>query len=116
MNVNTNLALCACGTHTASACKFAGCCKQPPVWDQPQKAEAVATPELDPNRLDPVVEANRALLLKRSQLGIQKYGGTLDEKRYSERDILQHALEEALDLANYLMARIQTIDRAVGKD
>lgn len=73
-------------------------------------------PALSPTRLDPVVEANRALLHQRSQFGIQKYGGTLDEKRYGERAILQHALEEALDLSNYLMARIMEIDRTNNVD
>jgi hypothetical protein len=68
--------------------------------------------EAEPMKLDPVVEANRAILLQRSQLGIKKYGDTLAAKRYSRRELLQHALEEALDLANYLQADIQGIDRA----
>lgn len=68
----------------------------------------------EPQRLDLAVEANRALLHKRSQVGIQKYGVTLDEGRYGEREILQHALEEALDLANYLQARIQAIQSQRG--
>jgi hypothetical protein len=63
-------------------------------------------------RLDPVVEANRALLLQRSQVGIVKYGVTLAESRLSERALVQHALEEALDLANYLQARLMQIDAA----
>ena len=64
----------------------------------------------DPNRLDPVVEANRKMLLERSQVGIKKYGMTLDEAKYSERQLVVHALEEALDLANYLQAKLQRID------
>lgn len=60
--------------------------------------------------LDPVVEANRQLLLQRSNVGVKKYGGTLHQMQYSQRQILQHALEEALDLANYLQAEIQRID------
>jgi hypothetical protein len=64
-----------------------------------------------PAGVDPVVEANRELLHRRSQLGISKYGTTLYEGRYSQRQLLQHALEEALDLANYLQAEIMRIDR-----
>jgi hypothetical protein len=59
---------------------------------------------------DPVVEANRALLLRRSQVGIAKYGVMLNRTDLSHRAWLQHALEEALDLANYLQAAIQQID------
>lgn len=71
----------------------------------------------DSERLDEVVEANRALLHQRSQLGIKKYGGTLGDLNHPRRVLLQHALEEALDLANYLQADIQAIDRAsTGKD
>lgn len=59
---------------------------------------------------DPVVEANRALLLKRSQLGINKYGVTLASSGLSRRQLLQHALEESLDLANYLQAELMRED------
>lgn len=57
--------------------------------------------------IDNIVERNRALLLERSQLGLRKYGVGLDSwDPAKEREILQHALEEALDLANYLQTRI----------
>lgn len=59
---------------------------------------------------DPVVEANRALLLDRSRVGIQKYGVTLGASSLSHRAVLMHALEEALDLANYLQTAIQRLD------
>lgn len=62
------------------------------------------------NRLDPVVEANRALLLQRSQVGIDKYGVTLAGAGLTRRALLVHALEEALDLANYLQAELQRLD------
>lgn len=55
---------------------------------------------------DSVVEANRELLLKRSRLGLLKYGVALDKSGLSRRELLQHALEEALDLANYLQAEL----------
>ena len=61
---------------------------------------------------DSVVEANRQLLLDRSNVGIQKYGVTLDKAALSEEAILQHALEEALDLANYLQTRLMAIRSA----
>lgn len=60
--------------------------------------------------LDPVVEANRQLLLKRSNIGIRKYGVTLAESNLGRRALLQHALEEALDFANYLQAEIMRLD------
>jgi hypothetical protein len=57
---------------------------------------------------DPVVEANRQLLLDRSRIGISKYGVTLASSGLSRTQLAQHALEEALDLANYLQGIIQT--------
>jgi hypothetical protein len=60
---------------------------------------------------DPVVEANVAALRQRSKLGIAKYGVTLDRTDLDQRAWLQHALEEALDLANYLQAAIRDIDQ-----
>jgi hypothetical protein len=60
---------------------------------------------------DPVVEAVRADLLQRSQVGIAKYGTTLDAAGLSLRDWLHHAYEETLDTANYLKAAIMKLDR-----
>lgn len=69
------------------------------------------SPEQKPQpTMDAVVEANRALLLYRSQVGIAKYNTTLSQARLTHRQILQHALEEALDLANYLQTQIMAID------
>lgn len=56
---------------------------------------------------DPIVESVRAKLLRRSQVGIKKYGTMLDRKDLSELDWLQHAQEEAMDLCNYLERLIQ---------
>jgi len=64
---------------------------------------------------DVVVERNRKLLLDRSTLGLAKYGAPLHNFE-GERAILQHALEEALDLANYLQTRIMQIDGEVPLD
>lgn len=59
---------------------------------------------------DSVVEAVRTDLLRRSQIGIAKYGVTLDRKDLNLRDWLQHAYEETLDQANYLKRAIMEID------
>jgi hypothetical protein len=40
-------------------------------------------------------------------VGIKKYGTTLGAARLSRQELAQHALEEALDLANYLQTIIQ---------
>ena len=60
---------------------------------------------------DKVVEAVRADLLRRSQLGIQKYGVTLERTDLSLKDWLQHAYEETLDQANYLKRAIIAIEQ-----
>ena len=61
--------------------------------------------------LDKVVEAVRADLLRRSQLGIKKYGVTLERTDLSLKDWLQHAYEETLDQANYLKRAIIAIEQ-----
>lgn len=58
-----------------------------------------------------IVRAVRDDLLRRSEVGIQKYGVTLDRTDLSLRDWLQHAYEETLDQANYLKRAIVEIDR-----
>lgn len=60
--------------------------------------------------VDRVVEANRALLLQRSQVGLRKYGVGLDTARLSRRQHLQHLLEELLDAANYIQAELMRED------
>ncbi len=59
---------------------------------------------------DKNVEKNRELLLRRSVVGLAKYGVTTDNNPLSLREWLQHALEEALDMANYLQAAISKLD------
>lgn len=75
----------------------------PLAYFPPERAPAAA--------LDPVVEANRQMLLDRSNVGVKKYGVTLGDSGLSLRALLQHALEETLDHANYLQAAIQELDR-----
>src|SRR5574343_552616 len=41
---------------------------------------------------------------KRSLVGIEKYGTTLQDANLTKDELLQHALEECLDLINYLEA------------
>lgn len=60
-------------------------------------------------KIDAVVEANRALLLQRSQVGIKKYGVALDDANLSQPQLVQHMLEELLDGANYAQALLQTV-------
>ena len=55
---------------------------------------------------DTIVEFVRADLQRRSKLGIKKYNTTLDRTDLSEIDWLNHAYEEALDLALYLKKTI----------
>ena len=70
---------------------------------------ARATPAVAPEQAkspDANVEKNRELLLQRSVVGLDKYGVTTVDSPISHRDWLQHALLEALDMANYLQAAI----------
>lgn len=60
---------------------------------------------------DPVVEAVRADLLRRSQVGVAKYGVMLDRKDLNLRDWLQHLYEELLDAANYTKRCIIELDQ-----
>lgn len=46
----------------------------------------------------------------RQQLGLRKYGVSLADARLSPKQTLQHAYEEALDLANYLKRLIVLLD------
>lgn len=59
--------------------------------------------------LDQVVEEVRDDLHQRSQLGIKKYGVTLDRDDLNLRDWLQHAYEETLDKALYLKRAINEL-------
>lgn len=59
---------------------------------------------------DPIVEAVCEDLKMRSKLGIKKYGTTLKDANLSDKELLQHAYEEALDLANYLKTLITKQD------
>ena len=53
------------------------------------------------------------LIAKRQQLGIKKYGTAVANNPLTHRQWLQHALEEALDMAVYLQRSIEEIDGPV---
>lgn len=53
---------------------------------------------------DKYVERNREQLLQRSLFGVSKYGTTIENSPQRSPEWAQHAIEEALDLANYLQA------------
>lgn len=88
------------------------------AWSERAKEMGIPTMVLEPAptltpavvAVDPVVEANRQLLLDRSRVGLVKYGKPLEGTSLSHRQVLQHALEEALDMANYLQAAIRKLD------
>lgn len=50
------------------------------------------------------------MIASRQQLGIKKYGQTVEQNPLTHRQWLQHALEEALDMAVYLQRAIEEID------
>jgi hypothetical protein len=53
-----------------------------------------------------------AELFARRNMGKSKYGVYLQDAGLSHRELLQHAKEEALDLAEYLQTQIDMIDRS----
>lgn len=54
---------------------------------------------MNPSTIIALVQAD---LFEREKRGLSKYGTTVDRKDLSELEWLQHAYEEALDLAVYL--------------
>lgn len=68
----------------------------PEKWEIYEKDLPLFTPQ------DTIVKSVQSDLQARSERGIAKYGTTLDRTDLSEKDWLQHAYEEALDLALYL--------------
>ena len=51
---------------------------------------------------DKIVFEVATMLRDRSSEGIKKYGTTLDRNDLNKKEWIQHAIEEALDLALYL--------------
>lgn len=52
-----------------------------------------------------------AMVAQRQALGLAKYGTTVENNPLTHREWLQHALEEALDMAIYLQRAIEEMDK-----
>lgn len=68
----------------------------------------VARAYLGPKPTDPLTAALCTELQHRAQAGRAKYGVALADAGLSRAELLQHAKEEALDLACYLQALLMT--------
>lgn len=53
-------------------------------------------------------------IIKRQQLGMKKYGISVEDNPLSLREWLQHAYEETLDKAVYLRRAIEQIEKSEG--
>ena len=62
-----------------------------------------------PNTTSNTTEALVDLLRSRSAAGLAKYGTTLDRTDLTAEQWADHAIEEALDMAGYLMRLKQTM-------
>ncbi|WGE00911.2 hypothetical protein [Bacillus velezensis] len=60
---------------------------------------------------NPIISAVISKLNAQQDKGLAKYGQPVQVNAYDLRGWLQHALEETLDLAVYLEAAIQNLDR-----
>jgi hypothetical protein len=61
-------------------------------------------------KTDSIVDSIIDEHIKRAKMGKEKYGQTLDRTDLALLDYLQHAKEEAMDLALYLEKAIQIIN------
>lgn len=62
-----------------------------------------------PPKQDPTVQSVIKDLNERSQLGIKKYGTTLSYNNLTHKEWLQHAYEEALDMALYIKRAMEEL-------
>lgn len=62
--------------------------------------------------VDSIVESVRQQLLDRSNVGIKKYGVTLDRNDLSLLDWLEHAKQEQMDSVLYLEKIIQELKKS----
>lgn len=51
-----------------------------------------------------IIEASKAAIDKQHEKGLKKYGGSLDDTAPSAPELIDHAIEEAADQLNYLVA------------
>lgn len=84
--------------------------KQFPTIEQAIDACTLWNQGVDFKIVDSVVESVREDLHNRSQLGIKKYNTTLDRDDVDLKGWLQHAYEEALDMALYLKRSIKELE------
>ena len=63
---------------------------------------------------DPLTAKLQAELAARAAVGMRKYGVSVHDAQLSRREWLQHAKEEALDLAVYLQRLIDIEDQTPG--
>ena len=61
-------------------------------------------------KTDSIVDSVIDEHIKRAQMGKEKYNNTMDRTDLSVVDYLQHAKEEAMDLALYLEKAIQMLN------
>jgi hypothetical protein len=61
---------------------------------------------------DRIAEAVAADLAQRAAVGLRKYGVGLADSDLTSRQTIQHAYEEALDLASYLKRVLMMMDLA----
>jgi uncharacterized membrane protein YgaE (UPF0421/DUF939 family) len=93
-----------CLKHALQDCPF---CSEEEIKAEREKLNQIEY-SLQRKSPDSNVEKNRELLLQRSKVGLKKYGCTTEN--LTVRESLQHALEESLDLANYLQQLIGKLD------
>ena len=60
--------------------------------------------------MDPLIDRLITKILSRSDAGMVKYGVTMERKDVEHVQWLQHAQEEALDLAVYLQRCIEDLE------
>jgi hypothetical protein len=60
---------------------------------------------------DPIVERVRQKLLDRSQVGIKKYGKTVDQEVLKPSEWLEHAIQEGLDKVIYMTKLKQDLEK-----
>lgn len=77
-------------------------CKDDPLATHYWSGYKTALLEMDSECRDRVIEAVREDLKRRSEVGLKKYGVSLERKDLTLDQWLEHAYEETLDLANYL--------------
>jgi len=86
---------------------------QPVPKHEPVGKKDIAAPAPEPAPVATGTESRVcADIAMRQQLGLKKYGTTIENNPLTLREWLQHAYEECLDQANYLKRAIEELDKA----